>query len=39
LMPADETAGSLATSAPPASGFTLVPGARAEMTFTVQIDD
>lgn len=36
--PADESGGELATSTT-ASGFTLVPGDRAVMTFSVQVDD
>ena len=36
--PGDETTGTLATAAP-GSGFTLNPGSRAILTFTVQIDE
>lgn len=37
-VPADEATGVIATAAP-GSGFTLTPGSRAELTFTVQLDE
>jgi len=38
VVPANNTGGLLAT-ATPGSGFTLAPGSRAELTFTVQLDE
>ena len=36
--PADEATGSVSSASVPGTGFTLVPGSRAVLTFTVQID-
>lgn len=39
LVPADEAAGLLSSSATPGVGYTLDPGSRSTLTFTVQIDE
>ena len=38
VAPADEATGLVSTTAVPGTGFTLVPGSRAVLTFTVEID-
>ena len=38
-LPGDEATGSISSTATPGTGFTLNPGSRAVLTFTVQIDE